>query len=347
MMPDAFKFDPREGILEILDQRGIPFEVSYLKCSTSDQVAEAITSMAVRGAPAIGIAAAFGVALDALRGRDVLEAIRVLGATRPTAVNLFWALNRMRSLADLPGDRMADAMVEEALTIWREDLAINRAIGRNGADLIPHEGVVITHCNTGSLATGGYGTALGVIRSAAEQGKRIRVFVDETRPRLQGARLTAFELFNLGIDFTVICDSMASYLMSRVKVSCVIVGADRVAMNGDVANKVGTYSLAVGAHYHRVPFYVAAPLSTFDPNCPSGDRIPIEERDPDEVRCVMGSELFPPSYPIWNPSFDVTPGDLISGIVTELGVLRPPYEASLARALDLWKARSQSHRGGE
>jgi methylthioribose-1-phosphate isomerase len=334
-MPDSFRFLRGETALEILDQRLIPFQVSYLKCTSADQVASAIVSMAVRGAPAIGIAAAFGVALDALAGRDVERAIRILGATRPTAVNLFWALDRMRAIAGLPPDIRGDAMLKEALSIWEEDLTINKAIGANGSVLLPERAKVITHCNTGSLATGGYGTALGVIRAAVEAGKDVEVFVDETRPRFQGARLTAFELFSDGIRFTVICDSMAHWLMRTRRIDAVLVGADRIAMNGDVANKIGTYSLAVGAKHHGVPFYVAAPSSTFDLQCPSGEAIPIEERSPEELRTLGAEALFPEDYPVWNPSFDVTPNEMISAIITEKGVLHPPYDASIRSVLGL------------
>ncbi|MCX7828689.1 MAG: S-methyl-5-thioribose-1-phosphate isomerase [Thermanaerothrix sp.] len=334
-MPDSFRFSMEDMALEILDQRLIPFQVNYLKCFSADQVASAIVSMAVRGAPAIGIAAAFGVALDAMAGRDVERAIGVLGATRPTAVNLFWALDRMKAHMDLPAKRRGEAMLKEALSIWEEDVMINKAIGANGCALLPDSAKIITHCNTGSLATGGYGTALGVIRAAAEAGKDLEVFVDETRPRFQGARLTAFELFCEGIKFTVICDSMAHWLMRTLRIDAVIVGADRVAMNGDVANKIGTYSLAVGARHHGVPFYVAAPSSTFDPRCPSGEAIPIEERSPDEVRVLGDEALFPEEYPVWNPSFDVTPNDMISAIITEKGVLYPPYGASISSILGL------------
>lgn len=332
-MPEAFRFLADEMVLEILDQRLIPFEVRYVRCRNASEVANAIVSMVVRGAPAIGIAAAFGVALDAIAGADVEKAISLLKTTRPTAINLFWALDRMKSLVALPSGERPGAMLKEALSILEEDIQINKAIGFNGAALLPNDAVVITHCNTGSLATGGYGTALGVIRAAVELGKKLEVFVDETRPRFQGAKLTAFELFHQGIAFTVMCDSMAHWLMKKRRIDAVIVGADRIAMNGDVANKIGTYSLAVGARHHGVPFYVAAPISTVDPNSPSGDGMPIEERSHEEVSTIGDQEIFPKEYPIWNPSFDVTPHDLISAIITEKGVLHPPYEKALRGVL--------------
>ncbi len=295
--------------LELLDQRLLPEKLSYLKCSTAVDVARAIRDMVVRGAPAIGCAAAFGVVL----GRGSEESYRVLSESRPTAVNLFWALGRMSK---------AENLEAEAIAIFEEDLAANRAIGEHGAALISDRARILTHCNTGALATAGYGTALGVVRASKE--KNVSVIACETRPCLQGARLTAWECLQEGIPCTLITDSMAGFLMSRGEVDVVIVGADRVAANGDVANKIGTYTLAVLARRHALPFYVAAPLSTFDPKIADGSKIPIEERPADEVTGYRGVRWAPQGVAVRNPAFDVTPAELITGIITERGVVREP-----------------------
>src|SRR5512139_610793 len=338
----------KRGRLELLDQTLLPERVVYRPLTTAAAVAKAIRDMLVRGAPAIGVAAAFGMALAA-RGaarlapaafrRELGQAQRLLAASRPTAVNLFWALARMRRLADDAAaagrtPREAAALLEaEAVRILEEDIAINRAMGRHGARLIDDGDVVLTHCNAGSLATAGYGTALGVIRAAWEAGKRISVLADETRPRCQGAKLTAWELSRDGIPVTVIADTAAGHYLRRGAVQKVVVGADRIAANGDVANKIGTYQVAVLAHANRVPFYVAAPVSTFDATLPSRDRIPIEERDQSEVTHPGGRRLTPAGVPALNPAFDVTPARYVSGIITERGVLTAPYRRSIARLL--------------
>ncbi len=299
--------------LELLDQRLLPGKTAYLGCRTAQQVAKAIRDMVVRGAPAIGCAAAFGVVL----GKGAKAAYDVLAKSRPTAVNLFWALERMRRSQAAGKDLEA-----EALAIFHEDLEANRALGKLGAELIPERARVMTHCNTGALATAGYGTALGVIRAAKKKG--VSVIANETRPYLQGARLTAWECVQEGIPCTLITDNMAGHLMSRGEVDLVIVGADRIAANGDVANKIGTYPLAVLASRHGLPFYVAAPLSTFDPSIPDGSRIPIEERAPDEVTGYREMRWAPRGVKVRNPAFDVTPAELVSGLITEKGtVLRP------------------------
>ena len=304
--------------LELLDQRELPNKTVYITCRTAAEVAKAIRDLVVRGAPAIGCAAAFGVVLG--KGRE--KAYEILAKSRPTAVNLFWALERMKKARDLEA---------EARAIYEEDLAANRAMGKLGAELIPERARVMTHCNAGALATAGYGTALGVIRSA--KGKHISVIANETRPYLQGARLTAWELVQEGIPCTLITDSMAGHLMSRGEVDVVVVGADRIAANGDVANKIGTYPLAVLAKRHGVPFYVAAPLSTFDPKIPDGSRIPIEERPPAEVTGYRGTRWAPKGVAVRNPAFDVTPAELITGIISEKGIASPPYRESIAALL--------------
>ncbi len=323
----------------MIDQTRLPREEVYVTCRDYREVAEAIRSMIIRGAPAIGVAAAMGVALGVLRTDETdLEAgfneiCDTLAATRPTAVNLFWAIDRMKklyvSLRGRPVDEIRSRLVEEAHRIRLEDIAINRAIGQNGADLIPDGKTVLTHCNAGALATAGYGTALGVIRAAVAAGRKIDVFADETRPFLQGARLTAWELMHDGIPATVITDSMAGHFLKSGRIGCVVVGADRIAANGDVANKIGTYGVAVLARENGVPFYVAAPISTLDLSLPSGDRIPIEERGADEVRQVFGVPVAPEGVPVRNPAFDVTPNRYVTAIITERGVARPPYEESL------------------
>ncbi|HYN12469.1 MAG TPA: S-methyl-5-thioribose-1-phosphate isomerase [Burkholderiales bacterium] len=295
--------------LELLDQRLLPEKTVYLTCRTAAEVADAIRDMVVRGAPAIGCAAAFGIVL----GKGTKEAYEVLAKSRPTAVNLFWALERMRK---------AKSLEAEAQAIFAEDLAGNRAMGKLGAELIPQGARVMTHCNTGALATAGHGTALGIIRSS--KGKGISVIACETRPYLQGARLTAWECVQEGIPCTLITDSMAGHLMSRGEVDVVVVGADRIAANGDVANKIGTYSLAVLARRHGIPFYVAAPLSTFDASIPDGSHIPIEERGADEVTGYRGTRWAPQGIAVRNPAFDVTPAELVTGIVCEKGVVLSP-----------------------
>jgi methylthioribose-1-phosphate isomerase len=299
--------------LELLDQRLLPEQVVYVTCRSAAEVAAAIRDMVVRGAPAIGCAAAFGIALESTEA-----AYEVLAKSRPTAVNLFWALERMRRARDKKA---------EAEAIFAEDLAINRAIGANGASLVPQGARILTYCNTGALATAGHGTALGVVRSARD--KDVSVFACETRPYLQGARLTAWECLQEGIPCTLIADNMAGYLMSRNEVDLVIVGADRIAANGDTANKIGTYTLAVLAQRHGLPFYVAAPISTFDPRCPDGSRIPIEERGADEVTGYRGMRWAPEGVAVRNPAFDVTPAELITAVVSEKGVVRAPSRERL------------------
>ncbi len=323
----------------LLDQRQLPTEEVSLECRTWQEVADAIRSLAVRGAPAIGVTAAFGVALAGLASRatrfddflaDLDVAIRGLGVTRPTAVNLFWALQRMRRYAldrrALPPAELRQSLVAEAEAVLEADIADNRRLGAHGAALVPDGARILTHCNAGGLATAGYGTALGVVRGAVEAGKRPFVWVDETRPVLQGARLTAWELAKEGIPHTVIADVAAASLMARGEVDLVVVGADRIAVNGDTANKIGTYGLAVLAQAHRLPFYVAAPFSTIDLAIPDGRAIPIEERDAREVQELAGRRIVPAASPARNPAFDVTPAALITAIVTERGVFRPPYD---------------------
>ncbi len=327
--------------VRFLDQTRLPLEESYVLAATYQQVADVITSMVVRGAPAIGVAAAMGVALgiknssaptlDALTA-DLEAMSKTLAATRPTAVNLFWAIERMRrryfALAAQPGVTMETikaALVEEALAMYDEDIAACRSMGALGAGLMPQSGGVLTHCNAGALASCGYGMALGVIRSAVEQGHTIHVYADETRPFLQGARLTAWELMHDGIPTTVLCDNMAASLMRQGKIQAVIVGADRVAANGDVANKIGTYGVAILAKEHGLPFYVACPWSTIDLATPTGDVIPIEQRAAAEVTHHGGKQLTPDGVGIENPAFDVTPARYVTAIITERGVFRPPF----------------------
>ena len=304
--------------LELLDQRFLPDRMVYVTCRTAEQVAKAICDMVVRGAPAIGCAAAFGVVL----GKGSAKAYKVLRESRPTAVNLFWALDRMKGATDLRA---------EAEAIYAEDLAANHAIGELGAKLIKERARVMTHCNAGALATAGYGTALGVIRSA--KGKKISVIANETRPYLQGARLTAWEMVQEKIPCTLITDNMAGHLMSRGEVDVVIVGADRIAANGDVANKIGTYALAVMAKRHGIPFYVAAPVSTFDPAIPDGSHIPIEERSADEVTGYRKLRWAPKGVKVRNPAFDVTPADLVTGIICEKGVVLHPDREGIRKLL--------------
>jgi len=324
----------------MIDQRRLPAEEVYVTCRDYKEVAEAIRSMVIRGAPAIGVAAAMGVALGVLRGDAEFDEIcDTLARTRPTAVNLFWAIDRMRklheSLRGKPVEEVRARLIEEAQRIRLEDIAINQAMGRHGAPLVPDGKTVLTHCNAGALATAGYGTALGVIRAAVAAGKKIDVFADETRPFLQGARLTAWELLQDGIPTTVITDGMAGHFLKSGRIGCVVVGADRIAANGDVANKIGTYSVAVLAKENGVPFYVAAPVSTLDLTLDSGDKIPIEQRSPLEVTHVFGVPVAAEGAGIENPAFDITPNRYVTAIVTERGVARPPYGDSL-RQMAKW-----------
>src|SRR5213082_145931 len=299
--------------LQLLDQRRLPREVVYVDCGTAHEVATAIRDMVVRGAPAIGVAAAFGMAMADDRATAAAE----LKAARPTAVNLAWAVDRML--------RASGDLVVEAQKMFDEDIAANHRIGRFGAELLGDRATVLTHCNAGALATAGYGTALGVIRAAIEGGKRIAVFADETRPYLQGARLTAWELQQDGIDVTLITDNMAGHFFQQGRFDAVIVGADRIAANGDAANKIGTYTVAVLAKAHGVPFYVAAPVSTIDIHCPNGPATPIEERGPAEAPQIGGTRVAPEGVAVRHPAFDVTPASLITAIITDRGVLRAPY----------------------
>ncbi len=326
----------------MLDQRLLPSQEVYRTYAKHQDVAAAIREMAIRGAPAIGIAAAMGIALGAKNAQ--VESIEDLDAafrsicdsiseTRPTAVNLFWAVERMKSAyghARPRGiDAVRNALIQESLSMHREDIESNREMGRKGQELIPENARILTHCNAGALATAGYGTALGVIRAAVEAGKRVHVFADETRPFLQGARLTAWELQKDNIPVTVITDNMAGHFIQKGVIDCVIVGADRIAANGDVANKIGTYSVAVLARENSIPFWVAAPISTIDLNIPDGRHIPIEERDPDEVRRIQGILITPANAEVANPAFDVTPFRYINAIITDRGIAHPPYKESL------------------
>lgn len=328
-----------EGVI-MIDQTRLPRETAFVTCRTYQQVADAIRNMIIRGAPAIGVAAAMGVALGALQSQDLEREMPVicetLAKTRPTAVNLFWAIDRMKrlysSIRHLGIAEIRERLVEEAQQIRAEDIAINEAIGRNGAPLVPDGKTVLTHCNAGALATAGFGTALGVIRAAVQIGKKIDVFADETRPFLQGARLTAWELQRDGIQTTLITDNMAGHFLKSGRIGCVVVGADRIAANGDVANKVGTYTVAVLAKENSIPFYVAAPISTLDLTLASGDQIPIEERAAKEVTHVQGVQVAPDGIAVANPAFDVTPNRYVSAIITERGVARAPYTETL-RAL--------------
>ena len=331
----------RDDRVIMIDQRKLPGEEVYVECRDFEDVAAAIEKMVIRGAPAIGVAAAFGVALGfsrVERSKDSRAEFSRISArlrrTRPTAWNLFWALERMKAAHQenqgLPLDELKKRLIAEALDIEREDVEINRQIGQFGAELIKDGDSILTHCNAGGLATAAYGTALGVIRAAFEQGKKVRVFADETRPFLQGARLTAWELEKLGIPYFVISDSMAGWLMRKGEIGLAVVGADRITPNGDTANKIGTYSVAVLAKENHIPFYVAAPLSTFDFSLETGDQIPIEERPPEEVKEINGKLITPAGARVRNPAFDVTPAGYITAIITEKGVIRPPYEKNLA-----------------
>lgn len=332
-------------VVRLLDQRALPQQVMYLACQQPDQVMEAIRTLTVRGAPAIGIAAAYGIAQAmtlALRTRGLLpqaydalldEVCKRFAGTRPTAVNLFWAIKRMQETAhrtnQLPLDARVQVLVDEAKRIHLEDVQMCLAMGRHGAPLLPDQGGVITHCNTGGLATGGHGTALGVIRSAVALGKNLHVWIDETRPLLQGSRLTAWECAQDGLPATLITDNMAAHVLQSGKVQAAIAGADRIARNGDSANKIGTYGLAILCHYHKIPFYIAAPTSTIDIGCDSGAHIPIEERKAEEVTHLGGQRVAAEGVGVFNPAFDVVPHALIAGIITERGVARAPFEPDL------------------
>jgi methylthioribose-1-phosphate isomerase len=333
----------------MIDQRKLPAEEVYVRCKTAPEVARAIKTMVIRGAPAIGVAAAMGIALGMRRSKatgtqkfaaEFHKTCELMASTRPTAVNLFWAIERMRrafaaaALAGESVDQIKDRLDADSTAIHDEDVASCRAMGAFGAAVVPADARILTHCNAGALATAGYGTALGVIRGAVEKGKHVVVFADETRPFLQGARLTAWELVRDGIQTTVITDNMSAALMQQGKVDLVVVGADRIAANGDTANKIGTYGVAVLAREHNIPFYVAAPLSTIDMDTPDGGGIPIEERSAREVTHVGGSQVAPDGALVWNPAFDVTPHRFITGIITERGIFRAPYSESLKRAFE-------------
>lgn len=343
-MPDDFETIAwtHDGAVRLIDQTRLPLDEVYVVCTSAEEVARAIRTMQVRGAPAIGIAAAMGLAMAARTIHAPTFAafyagLEDIGAslmrTRPTAVNLAWAIRRLlrvtQGLQTVPLAEIPDRLTAEATAMRAEDISINRAIGKYGQELVPNPARILTHCNAGGLATAGYGTAVGVIRAAAEAGKHIKVWVDETRPLLQGARLTAWELSRAGIPATLITDNMAGYFMYRGEVDFVVVGADRIARNGDTANKIGTYGVAVLARAHGIPFYVAAPLSTLDLSLHTGAEIPIEERAPEEVTEIGGRRVAPSGIRAANPAFDVTPASYIDGIVTERGVARAPYEESL------------------
>jgi len=344
MLPTIARED---DVVVMIDQRKLPAQEVYVRCKSASDVARAIRTMVIRGAPAIGVAAAMGLALGMRKSSatgtqkfaaEFQKSCDLMAATRPTAVNLFWAIERMKrcfaeaAQAGQSVDQIKDRLDREAQLIHDEDVQSCRAMGAYGAEVVPADARVLTHCNAGALATAGYGTALGVIRGAVEQGKRVMVFADETRPFLQGARLTAWELVRDGIPTTVITDNMTAALMRKMPIDLVVVGADRIAANGDTANKIGTYGVAVLAREHKVPFYVAAPLSTIDMNTPDGDHIPIEERNAREVSHVGSSQLAPEGASIWNPAFDVTPHEYIAGIITERGIYRAPYIESLKAA---------------
>lgn len=329
--------------VRFIDQTKLPTEESYVNCTTYQEVADVIRNMVVRGAPAIGVSAAMGIALGVKNSeaetsgdlkRDFDQICEAISKTRPTAVNLFWAIKRMQrkfeSIRMRPIPQIKQSLIEEAQRMHAEDIAINQAMGKHGATLMPASGGVLTHCNAGALATAGYGTALGVIRAAVEAGKKIQVYADETRPFLQGARLTAWELVKDGIPTTVISDNMSGAMMRLGKIGAVIVGADRIAANGDVANKIGTYSVAVLAKEHGIPFYVAAPISTVDLETPDGSKIPIEQRSATEVTHFAGKQVTPEGVGVENPAFDVTPARYVTAIVTERGIAKAPYEESLS-----------------
>jgi methylthioribose-1-phosphate isomerase len=330
--------------VRFIDQTKLPTEETYVTCKTYEQVADAIRKMVVRGAPAIGVAAAMGIALGVKNAKaetgaelkqEFDQMCEVLGKTRPTAVNLFWAIQRMRQkfeyLRMRPIAQIKHELVEEAKRMHAEDVAANQAMGRHGATLMPGQGGVLTHCNAGALATCGYGTALGVIRAAVGQGKKIHVYADETRPFLQGSRLTAWELMKDGIPTTVISDNMAGAMMKQGKIGAIVVGADRIAANGDVANKIGTYTVAVLAKENSIPFYVAAPFSTIDLDTADGSKIPIEQRNTREITHIGDTAITPEGVQVENPAFDVTPAKYVTAIITERGIARTPYEDSLRK----------------
>jgi len=334
----------KNNMVVMIDQRLLPNEEVYRTYMDFLDVAEAVREMVIRGAPAIGVAAAMGIALGAIdiKSKERKEFVKqfnhicnVMAHTRPTAVNLFWAIDRMKRIVKenpkLGADELKERLVEEAKRIYEEDIEINRQMGRHGSKLIKNRATVLTHCNAGALATAGYGTALGVIRAAIEEGKKIKVFADETRPFLQGSRLTAWELMKDGIDTTLITDNMSGYIMKKGLIDAVIVGADRIAANGDVANKIGTYSVAVLAKEHKIPFYVAAPISTIDLKIKSGDSIPIEERDIREVTHIKDIPIAPNAVKVKNPAFDVTPNRFVTAIITEKGIVRKPFGKNLSR----------------
>jgi methylthioribose-1-phosphate isomerase len=345
-MIQTLEWTPR-GVI-FIDQTKLPTEEVYVTCTTHQQVADVIRNMVVRGAPAIGVAAAMGIALGVQNSKaenaadlkkDLDEISETIRQTRPTAVNLFWAIRRMQdkfaTLTNLPVDQIKKSLIEESQRMHAEDIAANQAMGRHGATLMPSSGGVLTHCNAGALATAGYGTALGVIRAAVEAGKKIHVYADETRPFLQGSRLTAWELMKDGIPTTVISDNMAGVMMQQGKIGAIVVGADRIAANGDVANKVGTYTVAILAKEHGIPFYVAAPISTVDLETPDGSKIPIEQRNKREVSHIAGKQMVPDGVEIENPAFDVTPAKYVAAIITEKGIARAPYGVSLQKLASL------------
>ncbi len=330
--------------VRFIDQTKLPTEEVYVTCTTHQQVADVIRNMVVRGAPAIGVAAAMGIALGVKNSKaengadlkkDFDQICETIRQTRPTAVNLFWAIRRMTEKFERirirPIAQIKQELIEESQRMHAEDIAANQAMGRHGATLMPASGGVLTHCNAGALATAGYGTALGVIRAAVEAGKKIHVYADETRPFLQGSRLTAWELLKDGIPTTVISDNMAGVMMQQGKIGAIVVGADRIAANGDVANKIGTYTVAVLAKEHGIPFYVAAPISTIDLATPDGSKIPIEQRNPKEVTHIAGKQMVPDGVEVENPAFDVTPAKFVAAIITERGIARAPYTESLRR----------------
>ena len=341
--PSFFTIKWTPGGIKILDQRTLPTRVRYLLCEEPTCVVEAIKKMAIRGAPAIGVAAAMGLALGARQmdtddKKTFMKKFEVLcqqfADSRPTAVNLFWAIQRMKTCAGkTPASLLKETLKTEAETILKEDIALNRAMGAHGKALVPDSAGILTHCNAGALATGGFGTALGVIYAAFNEGKKLHVYADETRPVLQGARLTTWELKQHGIPVTLITEGMAGTLMKSGAIDLVVVGADRIAGNGDTANKIGTYGVAVLAHHHEIPFYIAAPLSTFDTEAESGAAIPIEYRDENEVFYCGRKRIAPRGIEAFNPAFDVTPASLITAIITEKGVLRPPFEKAIARQI--------------
>ncbi len=332
----------KDDIVRMIDQTVLPEREVYIECTDYKQVADSIRTMVIRGAPAIGVAAAMGIALGAMASKadnkqvflqDLDEVYRVIGETRPTAVNLFWAIDQMKGIVrkhnSLPISQLKDKLKQRALEIREQDISINKNIGQHGQQFIKDGDCILTHCNAGALATAGYGTALGVIRAAHDAGKRLSVLADETRPFMQGARLTAWELMHDHIPVTLITDNMAGYFMQQGKVNLVVVGADRIAGNGDVANKIGTYSVAVLADKHNIPFYVAAPISTLDLSLSSGEEIPIEQRAADEVTHVWGKSIAPVGVKVAHPAFDVTPARYVTGIITERGVAGPAYVDSL------------------